>query len=243
VRHYVLTRSAYSPTMRLRDNQRRLELLRGITAASLRAQNTRALTWLVLVDPADPLLAERRAVIESAGLPCIIETAGKMERVGIHDRPYGPWAEHITWDGVTLTTRLDDDDALAPYALSRVQRAAAAVPSESVVWTLPNGYRIVGRRAYQIRWPLAQFGTLQAPSGRRATIFDVSHQLAGDLAPLRAATNDPAWLWVRHRHTRSRPDVGRQTKLNGRAEDRPVMITDQIRSVFPVDWKMIERAL
>lgn len=243
MRHYILTRSAYGPGTRLRDNQRRLELLRGVTAASLRAQATRDLTWLVLIDPADPLLAERRAAIESAGLPTIIEPAGKMERAGIHDRPYGPWSEHITWDGMTLTTRLDDDDALAPHALARVQRAAAAVPSESVVWTLPSGYRIVGRRAFHIRWPLAQFGTLQAPSGRRATIFDVSHQLAGDLAPLRPATNDPAWLWVRHRLTRSRLNVGRQTMLNGRTEARPVLVTPGLRALFPVDWKLIERAL
>ena len=243
MRHYILTRSAYSPTMRLRDNQRRVDFLRGITAASLRAQTTRDLTWLVLIDPADPLLAERRAAVESAGLPCIIESAGKMEREGIHDRPWGPWSEYITWDGVTLTTRLDDDDALAPYALARVQRAAAAVPTESVVWTLPVGYRIVGRHAFHIRWPLAQFGTLQAPSGRRATIFDVSHQLAGNLAPLQAATNDPAWLWVRHRHTRSRLNVGRQTMLNGRTEGRAKSVTPELRAIFPVDWPLIERAL
>ena len=242
MRHYILTRSAYSPTMRLRDNQRRVDFLRGVTAASLRAQTTRNLTWLVLIDPADPLLAERCAAVESAGLPCIIEPAGKMEREGIHDRPYGPWAEHITWDGVTLTTRLDDDDALAPYALARVQRAAA-VPTESVVWTLPIGYRIVGRYAFRIDWELAQFGTLQAPAGQRRTIFDVSHQLAGNLAPLRPATRDPAWLWVRHRHTRSRLNVGRQTMINGRAEGRAKHVTAELRAIFPIDWPLVERAL
>jgi hypothetical protein len=242
VRHYILTRSAYSPTMRLRDNQRRVELLARVTAASLRAQTTRNLTWLVLVDPADPLLAERRAAVESAGLPCIVAPAGRMERAGIHDRPYGPWSDHITWDGVTLTTRLDDDDALAPYALARVQRAAADERG-SVVWTLPIGYRIVGRHAFRIDWELAQFGTLQAPAGERRTIFDVSHQLAGNLAPLRPATRDPAWLWVRHRHTRSRLNVGRQTMLNGRTEGRAKYVTPELRAIFPVDWRLIESAL
>ena len=242
MRHYVLTRAAYAPTMRLRDNRARLDFLRGTAAASLRAQRTRDLTWLVLVDPADPLLAERTAVVESAGLPCIVAPAGKMERTGIHDRPWGPWSEHIAWGDTILTTRLDDDDALAPFALARVQRAAAAV-DEPVVWTLPVGYRIVGRRAFRIVWPLAQFGTLQSPPGRRLTIFDKSHQLAGDLAPLRAATNDPAWLWIRHRLTRSRLDVGQQTKLNGRSEGRGKPITPELRAWFPVDWPLIERAL
>lgn len=240
--HYILTRSAYGPTVPLRDNQRRIDLLRRVTAASLRAQTTQHLTWLVLIDPADPLLDKRREAVESAGLPCIIAPAGKMERAGIHDRPWGPWADHIEWGDTTLTTRLDDDDALAPYALARVQRAAAQ-QHDPVVWTLPVGYRIVGSRAFRIEWPLAQFGTLQAPPGERRTIFDKSHQLAGDLAPLRAATNDPAWLWVRHGLTRSRLDVGRQTKLNGRAEGRPTRITPQIAATFPVDWTLIQRAM
>jgi len=242
VRHYVLTRSAYGPSVPLRDNQGRLDLLHGVTAASLRAQTTRDLIWMVLIEPTDPLLAERRAVIKSAGLPCIIESAQSMERTGIHDRPYGPWAEHITWDGVTLTTRLDDDDALAPYALARVQHAAAP-EGGSAVWTLPVGYRIAGHRSFRIDWELAQFGTLQAPAGDGRTIFDVSHQSAGWLAPLRPATRDPAWLWVRHRLTRSRLDVGRQTKLNGRYESRAMHITPELRAIFPIDWPLVERAL
>jgi len=242
VRHYILTRSAYGPATRLRDNQRRIDFLRNVTAASLRAQTTRNLVWLVLIDPADPLLAQRREAIESAGLPCIIAPAGKMERTGIHDRPWGPWAEHIEWGDTTLTTRLDDDDAIAPFAMARVQRAAAA-QGEPVVWTLPVGYRIVGPRAFRIDWPLAQFGTLQAPPGQRRTIFDKSHQLAGELAPLRPATRDPAWLWVRHKLTRSRLNVGRQTMLNGRSEGNAKRITPELRAEFPVDWALIEGAL
>lgn len=242
MKHYILTRSAYAPTYSLRDNQRRVELLARVTAASLRAQTTRNLIWLVLIDPADPLLAERRAAVESAGLPCILAPAGNMTRTGIHDRPYGPWAKHIDWSGTVLTTRLDDDDALATHALARVQRAAEANGVE-VVWTLPVGYRVLGPRVYPIRWPLAQFTTLQAPRGTRRTIFDASHQAVGDLAPLQPATHEPAWLWVRHRTTRSRLNVGRQTMLNGRSEGRPSLVTPAMRELFPVDWKLIQGAM
>lgn len=241
MKHYILTRSAYAPTYPIASNRRRVELLARITAASLAAQTTRDLTWLVLIDPADRLLRERQAAIESAGIPYILAPAGNLERGGIHDRPYGPWADHIDWSGTVLTTRLDDDDALAPAALAHVQRAAAV--SEPVVWTLPVGYRIVGPRAFQIRWPLAQFGTLQSPPGRRATIFDVSHQRAAELAPLRPASDDPAWLWVRHAITRSRIDVGRQTKINGRWEGRATRITPEIRALFPIDWALLEGAM
>jgi len=241
VRHYVLTRAAYGPAVPRRTNYQRLALTAGITAPSLRAQTTRDLTWLVLIDPADPLLKHRRAAFALSGLPVIFAPAEELERTGIHDRPYGPWSKHIEWGDTTLTTRLDDDDAFAPWAMERVQHAATE--GERVVWTLPSGYRVVGHVAYELHWPLAQFVTLQAPAGDQTTVYEVNHAAFETLGPLRSATEDPAWLWVRHRMTRSRIDVGPQTKRKGRTEGRARLITPQLRAAFPVDWRLIERLL
>jgi hypothetical protein len=243
MRHYILTRSAYGPDVSVRTNRERLALLAGVTAPSLRAQTNRDVTWLVLIDPADPLLGPRLAAIAAAGLPYIAAPAEGMTRAGIHDRPYGPWAKHIDWDGGTLTTRLDDDDALAPFAMERV-RAAAEGHEGRAMWTLPTGFRIVGRMSYRIHWSLSQFVTLQTPAGDRATVCDVNHMAFATLAPLLPATEDPAWLWVRHRLTRSRVEISRQRRhIAGRTEGGPVRITPALRSAFPVDWALIERQL
>lgn len=242
MRHYVLTRCAYAPSYPLADNRRRLEIMKATVVPSLRSQTTRDLTWLVLVDPEDPLLEERREVIASAGLPAIVEPAGQLVREGIHDKPFAPWARYIDFSSQTLTTRLDDDDGLATYALERVQEAAHGC-RESVVWTLPVGYRVVGYRAFRIEWPLAQFGTLAVPPRVKRTVFDASHQQVGHLGPLVPATTDPAWLWIRHRLTRSRVQVGRQTMLNGRTEGRGLRITPAVSDPFAIDWQMVVRLL
>lgn len=242
MRHYILTRSAYSPATPIEQNHRRLALLAGVTAASLRAQTERRLTWLVLIDRDDPLLAERRAAIESADLPYILAPAERLERTMIHDRPYGPWAKHIRWGEPTLTTRLDDDDAIAPWTMERV-RVAAGTGLSRVVWTLPVGYRVIGDKAYRIRWPLAQFGTLQAPPRARATIYDVNHVRVGQLGRLRPVSEEPAWLWVRHTLTRSRINVGRQTTMEGRDEGDAEPIGAALRTMFPVDWGLITGAM
>lgn len=242
MRHYILTRSAYAPSVPLDVNRQRLELLRDVTAASLRAQTCRGMTWLVMVDAADPLLAERKAAIASAGLPVVFAPPGRLERSSPHDRPYADWKRYIKWGDETLTTRLDDDDALAPWAMARVQAAASAERRrQPIVWTLPVGWRTVGSEAWRITWPWAQFGTLHMPRGRMRTIYEVNHVGVARLAPLMPVSNSPAWLWVRHASTRSSVNVGRQTMEEGRRETGPYPIDSRMRRAFPVDWDVIER--
>jgi hypothetical protein len=233
-----LTRAAYGPGVPRRLNARRLALSAGITVPSLRAQTTRDLTWLVLIDPADPLLEERRAAFASSGLPIIFAPAEQLARSGWHDRPWGPWAKHIEWGDVTLTTRLDDDDAFAPWAMERVQRASRTA-TERVVWTLPSGYRICGRLAYQWHWASAQFVTLQVPPGDQGVVYDRNHGAFAELGPMLPATEDPAWLWIRHRQVRSRLRLGPLRPHPGRRE-WPVLLTPAIRAAFPVNWRLIE---
>lgn len=241
MKHYILTRSAYAPTMPIEANRARLALLAGVTAPSLRAQERRDMIWLVLVDPHDPLLAERQAAIASSELPVVVAPCGRLERSVSHDRPYGPWAANINWNDVILTTRLDDDDALAPWAMARVREAAEAHGrGRRVVWTLPTGYRVVGDTVYRVHWPISQFGTLHSPRGNRSTIFDVNHTGVSRLGNLRPVSEDPAWLWVRHPLMRSAITTGPQTKPEeGRTEEPGAPVTPALRAAFPVDWDLL----
>jgi hypothetical protein len=107
MRHYLLTRSAYAPDVPLEVNRKRLALTRGVLARSLAAQTFRDVTWVVMVDEADPLYDERVDALRSAGLPLILAHPGDIVRNDVHDLPWGPWAQNLDWSGPVLTTRID----------------------------------------------------------------------------------------------------------------------------------------
>jgi hypothetical protein len=241
MRHYILTRSAFGPGTPPAANRRRLALLEGVTVPSLRAQTNRDVTWIVLVDPRDVLVKARIAAIESAGLPCIIRPAGNMLRRGGADRPQTPrWAANIDWtDGPILTTRLDDDDAFVPETLAWIRLAAASVPPTSrIVWTLPAGWRVAGRLVERVTYPVPMFCTLQVPVDRkRQVINDVSHLSAAKLAPMHVATDEPAWLWVRHDLTRSHQNMRPGFSIGGLGMEEP---TRELKARFPIDWDLVE---
>ena len=238
MRHYILTRSAFGETVDLAENRLRLELLRRVTAPSLAAQTNRNVTWIVLTAPDDPLADERRAILESAGLPLMVGSAAGMILRGHPDKPYGPWAKYVEWGQVTLTTRLDDDDALAPWVLAAIRAAAEKVNARKrVVWNLPDGWRVAGPMAERAHWSIPMFSTLQAPAGDKTTIMAVNHLGARRLGRLRPVTQEPAWLWIRHAFTRS-SYLGSWAPKNWRREAKP--ITPELRAAFPVDWEFVE---
>ena len=234
MRHLLLTRSAYGPDVPLSVNRRRLRLLAGVAARSVSAQAERDFTWLVLIDPRDPLLRARTAAIASAGVPYVLAPAGNMERCYSRaDRPQGPWAEAIEWDGPTLTSRLDDDDAYAPWALSLFTRAAATADRRCIL-SLPAGYRIYAGRMDVRVDRLTQFISLYAPTGDRTTVMDVDHTQAPTLAPVEPVTQRPSWLWIRHRDARSA-----NSPASTRRREGMVRVTGAIREQFPVDWSLL----
>lgn len=240
MRHYILTRSAYGPTVEAGERSRRLALLERVCAASLRAQTQLDLHWIVLIDRSDPELDRRIRAIRSSNLPATIRPAGNMVTRGGRDRPWSrQWAQCIDWShGPILTSRLDDDDALVPEAMAWVREAAASVhPREHVVWTLPAGWRVAGRLVERVTYPVPMFSTLQVPPAARQTIYDASHLAAARLAPMRVATDEPAWLWVRHDLTRSNENM-RQGFSTGGLDMEP--ISAGLKARFPIDWDLVE---
>ncbi len=236
MRHYVLTRSSYGPDFPIEANRRRLDMLRGICARSLARQTFTDWTWLVLVDPEDPLLREREAVIRSVGRPVIIGHDPNMATAGLADRPQARWGDFIDWGPTVLTTRHDDDDALSPGALAVVRANADRWRGGRVIWSLPAGYRVAAGRANLVYFPQTMFVTLQAPPGDRVTVMERSHRELRAIAPVMVAHRRPAWLWVRHAEARSA--AGARSRL-GRESMAP--ITERLRASFDVDWDLIER--
>jgi hypothetical protein len=239
VRHYLLTRSAYAPDLPLEVNRARLAITLGVTARSLVAQTRRDVTWLVLIDETDPLLAERTAALASSGLPLILAPAGDIVRTGIHDQPWGPWARHIDWSEPVLTTRLDDDDAIAPWVLAtyraRTDEWMHRRARRRIVWVLPTGWRLWNGKGNRRDDMVSQFSSLYAPAGDHATIMDINHTRARKLAGIQAVSREAGWLWTRHATTRS--DDSRASQLD---RDKMTPVPAAVKREFDVDWALLD---
>lgn len=239
MRHYLLTRSAYGPDVPLDVNRRRLELLRGITVRSLASQTTRDVTWLVMVDHDDPYLASRMDAFGESGLPVIYAPAGRLVRDHRFDRPWAAWSKYLVRDGPTLTTRIDDDDAFAPWTLERFRQrseqwALTLRGRRRVVWTMPHGVRVNGGR-YNLRedWK-NQFTSLYAPLNDTTTVMDINHTSVNKLARLRAIETPPAWLWNRHELARSSHSGATMKDI-----DDMIPVDAAVRSAFDIDWALV----
>jgi hypothetical protein len=238
VRHYLLTRSAYGPDVPIEVNRYRLELTRGITARSLASQTYQDVTWLVLTDPADPLKEERESVLWESGLPFLTADAGQIERTARTDRPWGPWRDHIDWSEPTLTTRIDDDDAFAPWALSafrdHAERYVLRHRRIRRIFTLPVGFRVSSGKVNARRDRANQFTTMYAPRGDRTCVMDMNHTGQRRLAHMVDISTAPGWLWLRHDGARSKDS--RASRLD---KDLMEDISPEVRECFDVDWELI----
>ena len=235
MRHYILTRASYGPYTPPGANQRRLALLRGVTARSLRSQTNVDWTWIGLLDVRDPLFEERAAIFDQ------VATWNPSE-IELHFAPWGkdphgttelrgqvaatayefPWP--VDHAGKTLQTRLDDDDAFAPDALARIRKAAGSVKGRGVI-VLPVGVRVDRGRYSAMRHETNMFQTLVTPRGDTLSVYDYGHRFPP--APVRLIDDEVGWIWLRNRDTLS----------TARSCSR--RIDAAFRAAWPIDWTVV----
>lgn len=223
-----MTRSAYGPAWDLDANRRRLEVTRGVTVASMWAQSNRDWTWLVALDRADPFRAERRAVFESAGVPVAfldVESSGTRQVAAAE-------AYRADWDSLigdrcqsVAMTRLDDDDAFAPWAMQRVADAATRIRVRSALM-LPRGIRVWDGRCTLVRHNSNAMQTLVTPPGDTLHVYAYLHRKVATVAQVRHVDTRLAWVWSRHQDTIS----GHHTA--------DVPLPPKIREMFPINWSV-----
>jgi len=226
VRSYVLTRAAYGSAWSTEANRRRLAVTRAVTVPSIRAQTERRFEWLVLLHPADALLDDRRAAFEGARFLYLDpEVDGTPSHVAWMAYRAG-WAEAIGHrrEAVAMT-RLDDDDALAPWAMERI-RAAAVRQTRRTALVLPNGLRVWRGRYTAVRHLSNAMQTLVTPPGDCMTVYDYKHRDVRQFAAVRLVDPHLAWVWSRH-----------DDAISGwRSSERP--LTPALRALFPIDWSV-----
>ncbi len=172
----------------------RLDLFSTWTVPSIRRQTRPADDWLIFVDSDTPPAAmdQLQRVLGDTGR--LVPVAGPLTDARVRDllAPFVPTACRTL-----CTTRLDNDDAIAATHLARVQEHAA--------WrgfiNFRNGYQMCGGRIYR-RWdsssPFLSFIEDVSPAKQPTSVFQVPHQHAASVAPVRQVHGTPAWLQVVH---------------------------------------------
>ena len=234
MRHYVLTRSAYGPEGSTEENARRLAVTRAVTAPLMAAQSHRDWTWIVLLDPRDPLLDERRALFASAS-PTFRPILWQPPTVGNRDQVAymaykAPWNEAIgPRNERILQVRLDDDDGLAPDALCRYIWHGRKILSRRILM-LPRGVRVWDGRFDLVTHRVNAMHALITQPRQDLCVYDYKHTTCQKAAPVTTVDQDLGWLWVRHRDTIS----------GWKQAARP--ITGGVRRAFPIDWRALAAA-
>lgn len=159
------------------------------------AQTLRDFDWLIYFDEATP--ASFRDRIRCA-----------QSRVGFEARFVGPFTANIAAadvaarvradDGIVVTSRLDNDDAVAANFLARVREEAARVALGTVI-NFSNGLALREGRLYSARDGSNPFTSLVESAGAPIrTIWSARHHELGTHWHLHQADGAPAWLQVVH---------------------------------------------
>lgn len=205
-----MTSSARGPEYPVAASARRIELTRRVTAQSLRAQ-AGDWTWIVYVNREDPLLEDRVAAFAHAGRP-VLAVEGNDEAEAA-----------IDWSGPVLTTRIDDDDAFAADAFSRLYDALAPVaPVNPTAYIFPDGYHVRDGRIERNRHFRNAWASVYSPLGFREHVRKHQHQRIPGAYPTVYLEIGPAWLRVSH------PDNTRPTSARPHSA-----ITAPVRALFP----------
>ena len=212
-----MTSSYRGPDYPLDASERRIELLRRVTARSIAGQGWDP-TWIVYVNPNDPLLSERLDAFRSSGHPVVpVQENAEAEAV-------------IDWSGDVLTTRIDDDDAFAAGAFHRLYQALRRPPQVPTALIFPVGYHVRDglvqlHRHLRNAWP-----SVYSPAGFREHVRKHQHQRIPGAYPTVQIDTHPGWLRVSHR------DNGAPTSHRPKGQ-----LTPAVRSLFDVDWSLLER--
>lgn len=228
MRRFLLTRSAYGSAWTPEANGRRLAMSRAVTVPSILGQSDRDFDWIVLLHPGDPFLEERQAVFAAAGASFIFlapEVDGDAATVAWQGYRAG-WSQAIGHRRRPVAmTRLDDDDALAPWAMARLRVAGDRVRRRTAL-VIPHGLRVWQGRYTVVRHLSNAMQTLVTQAGDEMTVYDYKHRDVRQVADVTLVDPRIGWLWSRHEDTIS----------GWRSGERA--LSPAFREMFPIDWSV-----
>ena len=195
--------------------ERRFDLFERYCLPSVAANGAHDFTWLIYFDEATP--AAFRARIEAARrvhpfVPCFVGMLDKVQVVAEVRRHLPRGATRL------LTTRLDNDDAIASDYLARCAHVAEGLEDGTVINFL-HGAALARGRLFDARDASNPFCSLvEAEAGLR-TVWAVPHDRLGAEFRILQVAAPPSWLQVVHGDNVTNRIKGRQladTAIAGR---------------------------
>lgn len=202
VKHVLLTRFNVRLQWHAHGDEKwtddRLDLFEQTLLSSVLGQTSRNFAWLVFFDESTtPRQRDRIALLsdhEQAFTPVYVSGVFDVTHVREQLRCRWPAAESI------LTTRVDNDDALARDFMVTVRRAAESVVDQAPVFLNPTyGVQFDGRLLYSRPWPWNAFMSLLELGHEPMSIFVDQHYSLGKYGTcLEIGSGEPLWLQYIH---------------------------------------------
>lgn len=199
--HFVLTRFNIASPGReapIRNSPgwlaRRFELFETYCLPSMAAQSNKAFQWIIYFDEATPDAFRER--IKAAQQKCLFEPifVGFFEAAdSAHDvtARLSPQARRV------ITTRLDNDDAVAQNFIDRVQEEAGQIADATII-NFSDGIALNQGRLFSAHDPSNPFASLVEDRRQIETIWSAPHMELIQRFPTHQIADEPAWLQVVH---------------------------------------------
>lgn len=189
----------------------RFDLFERFTAPSVGAQTCKDFRWVVLFSDATPEPFRQR-------LAKIQETVPQLEPHFLTDKQSYGFQAYLSGlvadlpDGLVLTTRMDNDDAIVRRFVENVQSYARATDGDDYVLTFPHGlqYNLKLRTASRLTIPSNHFLTLaqRRQASDNTTVIDFPHtEIPSCYRTVKLGDAvDPMWVEIIHGTNYVNPD-------------------------------------
>lgn len=188
--------------------ERRFDLFERYCLPSMAAQSKQNYHWIILFDERTPqafrdrIEANRQVCAFTPHFTDLFPADGWPRTV----REYVP--ERRGW---LLTTRLDNDDALAVDHVARLHAAVSVAPPRRGAFNFTNGYILHGGRLYALAHPRNAFFSWLEPFDEEArTASSIEHMRLDQHGPVKQILGLGAWLQVLHGENVSNKVRGRR---------------------------------
>jgi hypothetical protein len=195
---YFTTSVEYTPSPKRLEADwlmERLDLFERYCLPSVKAQVGTAFTWLVFFDAASPAwLRERVAEYGSVLQPIYVSGPATDEAIANLVKATGYVSAKYL-----ITTRLDNDDALASDHVASIQKAFRHQSREFLAF--PLGLQLYRGSLYYVYWRSNPFLSLIERVGEGSeltTVYCVRHDKVAKLENVRYVSRPPQWLQVLH---------------------------------------------
>jgi len=200
--HLLLTRfntaMGYAPSAKRLETEwltARLALFEQYCLPSVAGQRDADFHWLIFFDAASPAwLKAKISTLAPLVTPVYVEGQATDEALRHHVLQSG-----LISSPYLLTTRLDNDDAIARGHLYEVQRAFNGQAREFV--TFPRGLQSFRGHLYEVDWPSNPFLSLIEAVGNQkgiTTVFCIAHDHLHKAGLVKKVRSTPQWLQVLH---------------------------------------------